>query len=556
MVKHGWLGLAVAALASAGCAGVKHARVSPATAVLPVSALDAIGGLTQLQESGGTLYVAGQRGVAAVGPDGAVQWTVELPPRALRWIAVDGERVAFSAFDIGEGESKGLRFTFDGVEKPSYSGCAVGVVTAQGALSWSVDCDPGIAASPPAFGGDVVAVSHGKWIVLYDASTGAAKAKVDQATNTLFGLREGLILQASLNRPLYAHGAFFGGHFNHFVKVSPSGQRLEDRTRLGLLTPIENVTAAPVAVGDLVVFAVGRSEGDNPAVVAANASGDEAWTKKVLDTSSDICSLAYSNGRIFAATSFAVAAFEPNGRKAWERRGEAVRAGTFGGCRAVSGTFTTRKWQGSLLQSDGEHLYLASAVGDGDGITVLGAAKGEYVKTIQVGTPIVDMALVGDHLAVAAAEGLQLIPLEGGGSHKVPATSRTTAGAPVAPPGREMSKEGTRMTDPAALPAARPVRLADEVAYAPGSVVSRTLVKSKGATLTLFAFDEGQELSERTAPSDALVTVLEGEAELTVGGAPIRAPAGETVLVPAGVPHAVKALGRCKVSFSIVREPR
>jgi quercetin dioxygenase-like cupin family protein len=119
-----------------------------------------------------------------------------------------------------------------------------------------------------------------------------------------------------------------------------------------------------------------------------------------------------------------------------------------------------------------------------------------------------------------------------------------------------MAQEGMRITDSAGLPGGRPVRLVDEVAYAPGSVVSRTLAKAKGGTLTLFAFDDGQELSEHTAPFDAFVTVLDGETELTIGGAPVRARAGETVLMPAGVPHAVKAVGRFKMLLAMVREPR
>jgi quercetin dioxygenase-like cupin family protein len=103
------------------------------------------------------------------------------------------------------------------------------------------------------------------------------------------------------------------------------------------------------------------------------------------------------------------------------------------------------------------------------------------------------------------------------------------------------------------LPPARPVRLADEVAYVPGSVVSRTLARAPGGSLTLFAFDAGQELSEHTAPFDAFVTVLDGKVELTIGGERVAAGAGETVLMPAGVPHAVRADGPFKMLLAMVR---
>ena len=103
------------------------------------------------------------------------------------------------------------------------------------------------------------------------------------------------------------------------------------------------------------------------------------------------------------------------------------------------------------------------------------------------------------------------------------------------------------------LPPARALRLADEVAYVAGSVVSRTIARKRGGSLTLFAFDAGQELSEHTAPFDAVVQVLDGRAELVVGGEVVQAAAGETVVMPAHVPHAVRANERFKMLLTMVR---
>ena len=97
------------------------------------------------------------------------------------------------------------------------------------------------------------------------------------------------------------------------------------------------------------------------------------------------------------------------------------------------------------------------------------------------------------------------------------------------------------------LPAAEAVDLAEAVAYAPGSVVSRTIAENEAGTLTLFAFDAGQGLSEHSAPFDALVQVLDGEVELTIGGQAVRATAGQVVVMPANVPHAVEAVARFKM---------
>ena len=103
------------------------------------------------------------------------------------------------------------------------------------------------------------------------------------------------------------------------------------------------------------------------------------------------------------------------------------------------------------------------------------------------------------------------------------------------------------------MPSGEAVRLDGLVEYATGSVVSRTLLKNQGGTLTLFAFDESQGLSEHRAPFDAVVQVLEGEARLTIDGQPIPARAGEAVLMPANVPHSVHAITRFKMLLTMLR---
>jgi quercetin dioxygenase-like cupin family protein len=107
--------------------------------------------------------------------------------------------------------------------------------------------------------------------------------------------------------------------------------------------------------------------------------------------------------------------------------------------------------------------------------------------------------------------------------------------------------------DSGELPAAHPVRLHELVGYVPGSVVSHTLVKNAAGTITLFAFDAGQGLSEHSAPYDAVVQILDGVASLSIGGKPVSAAAGETVLMPANVPHAVQASQRFKMVLTMIR---
>lgn len=103
------------------------------------------------------------------------------------------------------------------------------------------------------------------------------------------------------------------------------------------------------------------------------------------------------------------------------------------------------------------------------------------------------------------------------------------------------------------MPAAEVIRPLDLVSCQEGSVVSRTLLNRKAGTFTLFAFDEGQSLSEHTAPFDAVAHVLEGQAEIVISGKPLKVSAGEMVLMPAHQPHAVSALKKFKMLLSMLR---
>jgi quercetin dioxygenase-like cupin family protein len=97
-------------------------------------------------------------------------------------------------------------------------------------------------------------------------------------------------------------------------------------------------------------------------------------------------------------------------------------------------------------------------------------------------------------------------------------------------------------------------KLIDLIGYQEGAVVSRVIMKSKAGTVTLFAFDEGQGLSEHTAPFDALVHVLEGEAKITVSGNAHGVHAGEILIMPAQQPHALQAVTRSKMMLTMIRE--
>ena len=97
------------------------------------------------------------------------------------------------------------------------------------------------------------------------------------------------------------------------------------------------------------------------------------------------------------------------------------------------------------------------------------------------------------------------------------------------------------------------VSLRELLDYQEASVVSRTLIKKTAGTVTLFAFDKGEGLSEHTAPFDALVHLLDGEAEITISGKPHRLTEGQMIIMPANEPHALMALSRFKMMLVMIK---
>ncbi len=95
--------------------------------------------------------------------------------------------------------------------------------------------------------------------------------------------------------------------------------------------------------------------------------------------------------------------------------------------------------------------------------------------------------------------------------------------------------------------------LADMVEYADNSIVSKTILDKPAGTITLFAFDRGQKLSEHTAPFDAVVQIIDGAAQLTIGGEDVNVSAGEIIIMPGNVPHAVAAEEKFKMLLTMIR---
>lgn len=106
----------------------------------------------------------------------------------------------------------------------------------------------------------------------------------------------------------------------------------------------------------------------------------------------------------------------------------------------------------------------------------------------------------------------------------------------------------------ATAPKSQVLHMADLASYQDGSVVSRQITKEEAGNITLFAFDEGQELSEHTAPYDALAHVLDGQVEVSISGMPFDLKTGDAIIMPANEPHALKAVTKFKMLLTMIRK--
>jgi len=98
-----------------------------------------------------------------------------------------------------------------------------------------------------------------------------------------------------------------------------------------------------------------------------------------------------------------------------------------------------------------------------------------------------------------------------------------------------------------------PLYVKDQIGYEPGKVVSFTLAQKPGVGMTLFAFDEGEGISTHAAPGDAMAHILEGKAEITIDGVKNEVSEGELIIMPATIPHAVKAITKFKMLLTVVK---
>jgi outer membrane protein assembly factor BamB len=396
---------------------IRHDAVEAPAWAVPTVSVD-IGLVTSMVANQDLLVLGGQKGIAAVGPDGAVRWTTPLPEAMVRNLALEGGEIAFTAWTLAgtEDRAKALNLWASGklLDKFDVTGATVGVLAGDGAVKWQVDALDQHSLAPPAITAGIVAINTGEHVVVHDRGTGAVIG-----SSALPGAKQhdgpfaGVMDHATRGEVVPVGDHLFTSFFSTFVKIDQKGALVEKEFMAGM-TPYVDVTCGPVLIDGLIVFGSTGDANFASNVFAMQDNMKNKWKTASPDESSGCGDMVVDGDRVYASSNFWVFAMSPKGKIEWEsvNKKGGLYPSANRGIRYIPGSsFGTRKSYGDLLVVGNGKVYVGTDNGH-DVITVLSADDGSYVKTLDVNETIVSMAVIGDKLAVATESGLKLLALE------------------------------------------------------------------------------------------------------------------------------------------------
>lgn len=449
--------------ASASADKLQHGPIAEPQVVASVDAkILRIGYLTHAVENGGVLYVAGEEGIAAISAEGKPMWAARLPRADVRLISADGNGIAFVA-QTAAGAEPGAMGRFikgDLAAVPDFTGATLGLLDKgrRGAVLWTATLETEFRVAPPGIAGATVAVSDGPTLALFDRIAGTQVTRVKTFPGFLAG--HWVFRGATRNAPVFANDSYYVAFTSELSRVdAATGKENWRKSHHGLMSPFNNITAGPVLWGDKLAFgnsinSRGEALNNITRIFIGDVNGEQVWNDR-HDQDSGIASLAVRGNRLYAASNFRLSAYEMDGKKVkelWSQdtaatdgaltfsqlRGvrfyqrskgaqvaEAALQAIFGG--ADSDDLATRIAYGNCLAADERYVYLSSSargeykinkallvlgnvdrqarnVGGAELITVVDAATGKLVASLDAKGQIFDLLLLGPNIATYDAE--------------------------------------------------------------------------------------------------------------------------------------------------------
>lgn len=423
-----WLALAVALGTSACGNGIAHKIVKPPSwgPAKPAASED-LGLVSSIRTTGDRLYVAYTGGIAAYDRQGAQLWKTPLKPAALRYLDADASGVAYTAFSpdgFSPVDATNFWKSVTGVQAAKkFSGGVVGLLRPDGSAAFEVATSEEGPLSPPALAEGVIGVAQSKQFGIYRRTDGGLVASPSQLAPLpawaagVAAMNDAVITQYVRTRPLSWKGAFYSALTNSLLKVEHGGKVAFLDTSFGLFNQFATISSDLVTFDDKLVFA--NADWGRPAIVYGSpASPAKDWVRPLKFDRSGAGSAAANSKNVFVSSNFTVGAFSRSGKLVWsaESDGDGLDPSSMRGLRFPTETMPIRRSPNTMLVATDARVYITSDLNtkteNDDVITVLDAAEGAYVETLNVKDTIVEIGRLGDQLVVATPKDVKFLPIK------------------------------------------------------------------------------------------------------------------------------------------------
>lgn len=369
-----------------------------------------IGNYTSVRVSNGTIFIAGQQGIAALNAtDMSVLWEKALAETTYRLIEVDKQGVVCSSY-LYEGKKGQLLSAFASLwDKVFFSELTVVRFDMSGRELWTTKLKANSKLSCPAIGENIVAVSSNDSLYTFDIASG--KLKTQTYCNEKFLLGKSIKEHAIPNQPLIQNNVIINAAPFKLTKISTEGKMLESKEQYGMMQSLPVMTVAPLSFNNLIYIAnspVGKrnTKEGTARLYCINEDLDKKWDSFVdVNGQTGVSSLVKNSSQLFVATNGSVLSFNAKGKKLWEYN-KKIGTPDLRGVRypGMGSTLATKVSHGKFLVAGEKYVYLASGMKVRKNwinqILVLDAKSGKMVKTVDVDATVVDMDLLGEDLLI------------------------------------------------------------------------------------------------------------------------------------------------------------
>jgi hypothetical protein len=365
-----------------------------------------IGNITSLKVQNETIYVAGQKGIAALKPDLSVIWEKTLPDATMRLITIDNSNIAWTSYVYVGAESKLLSAFASAWDKLTLSDNTVGLLDLNGTELWktSVGCISKL--SPPAIGNTLVVVNSNDSTLIFDKAKGTLLKSVASNTKLPFGLGKSLMAHNTPNQPLISAEAIFSAGILKYCKFDFQGKSIEDKTKYCVMT------TAPLEFKNQIIAAISpygqRGTKDGVArLFSVNSEMKEQWNEFVdKGGQTGVASIVANKNYIFAASNYDVMAFNEKGKDIWEY--DKIGMNALRGVR-YNGNVAYKTSNANFMLADDNNVYITSSSKIEkkvfkENITVLDANTGKFVKKTDIEGVIVEIAMLNNKIVVVTED--------------------------------------------------------------------------------------------------------------------------------------------------------